>query len=270
MVTREGFSRASKIFFDHFGVDPGNGSLDDLFRIYRTFTLIPWENLTKFLVKHRSEGPSILMRDPETVILDHVEQGAGGTCFSLTDALADVVRSAGFRCFPVMADMSHGNNIHCALKVMPEGGGVFLLDPGYLVPEAVRLHPSEPSELSAGGDRLVWEPSPGNVYHLYSVSAGGRRWRYRIRMKGVDDSTFRHFWRESFDAVGMNSLHLNFRSGEERLSAHNFNLRMVKGSEKSNLKLRESYSRQINRYFGLKSGLARRALEEWRKTCRDR
>ena len=258
-------------FFDHFGILPDRPDADSLRIIISQFSRIPWENLTKFLVKAQRLPAENRLRLADTVINEHIEKGAGGTCFSLTEALGTILSFAGYHCHAVMADMNHGKNIHCALSVITGDGTRYLADPGYLVPVPVPLEPGQSPELEVYDDKLIWESiDNGRMYDLYTVNDSGKNWKYRIRMKPVSHDEFTSHWQRSFDATGMNSLHLNCRNGEGRLSAHNLNLRTVNADGKKNEKLRDDYSEKIEAYFGLSRDIAQAAEKEWKKSCLDR
>lgn len=259
------------MFFDHFCISPGRPDRDSLRIILSHFSRIPWENLTKFLIKAQRFPAENRLRLADTVISEHIEKGAGGTCFSLTEALGTILSSAGFHCRPVMADMNHGKNIHCALSVISQDGSLFLADPGYLVPVPVLMEAGKTSQFDTFSQTLVWEPAEtGNSFNMYTVDGENKNWKYRIRMDPVNSSEFRSHWQRSFDATGMNSLHLNCRTGEGRLSAHNLNLRRVDSSGNTNEKLRDSYPRKVEAYFGLSREIAEAAEREWERSCQDR
>ncbi len=262
--------RAAEMFLDHFRIIPGRPGEELLFRIVTCFHAIPWENLTKFLSKVRTEHPAERLRSPSVLISNYLSSGTGGTCFSLTDSLSAVLTRTGYRNWPVMADMSHGRNIHCALAILTAEGRRFLADPGYLVPVPVELWKGKGSRLSISGQTLVWKPLSGDRFDLFTVEKGDMIWRYRLRMQPVDPGEFLAHWVRSFDDTGMNGLHANWRSDGGRISAHNMNLRLVDGKGKRNLKLREQYGIQMERYFGISSTVASEAEKEWRRICQDR
>lgn len=201
------------------------------------------------------------------MIREHIEHGAGGTCFSLTAALREILRAARLDCVPVMADMAHGRDIHCALLVRTPRG-LLLADPGYLVPVPVPLSPSGRSIVDLEGSEMSWESSDGGrTYELFTEENGSRHWRYRLRTDPVDPAEFRRHWEASFDAPGMNSLHLNRRVDGGRISAHNMNLRVVHPGASRNEKLTEDFPGRIESLFGVDAALARAALGEWRAAC---
>jgi len=259
-------SRAAMIFHDHFGLLPGRPDRDSLFDISAAFGQLPWENLTKFL---RKAGEGALPRMPEEVLREHVEHGAGGTCFSLTEALGEVLAFSGFRTRPVMGDMQHGTNIHCAVLVEMPGGENFLLDPGYLVREPVILDPGAETILKSGSETLVYRTGDDNSWDMFTSGSEGCRHRYRIKLAKVSRDRFRQFWNDSFDSPGMNGLHLSRAVDGVRLYAHNQNLRVVDSCVKRNVKLRSGYADRIAEAFGISRDIASMAWEELgRARCR--
>ncbi|MCD4849162.1 MAG: arylamine N-acetyltransferase [Candidatus Aegiribacteria sp.] len=271
MADHQRITRAAAMFFDYFGLVPDDAKKDSLRKIVQSFSSIPWENLTKFLTKAQLKEKASRLRLPGTVISEHIQNGAGGTCFSLTAALGDVLESAGYICNPVMAEMRHGRNIHCALLIITPDGTRFLADPGYLVPVPIPLEQGKNTRLDVYDKKLIWEPdSESKSYNMYTIEGENRQWRYEVYLKPVSRAEFRRHWQMSFDATGMNSLHLNCRSEDRRLSAHNMNLRIVAKEGKQNEKLRDNYSGQIEKYFGLNRTVADAALSEWIKLCQDR
>lgn len=271
MSDHQTIAREAAMFFDYFGLVPDDGKKDSLREIVQSFSYIPWENLTKLLAKAQLTEKESRLRQPGTVISEHIQNGAGGTCFSLTAALGYILESAGYTCNPVMAEMQHGKNIHCALSIITPDGIRFLADPGYLVPVPIPLEPGKDTRLDVYDKKLVWEAySDGKSYNMYTIDGDNKQWRYKVWLKPVALAEFRRYWQMSFDATGMNSLHLNCRSEDQRLSAHNMNLRIVAEEGKQNEKLRDNYSGQIEKYFGLNRTVADAALKEWRKLCRDR
>lgn len=258
-------SRATSIFLDLFQCSRGAADLKRLGDIASGFAHLPWENLTKFLKKHRASGTDRL-RLSEEVLADHARLGAGGTCFSLTNALRRIVTDLGFQARPVMADMRHGANIHCGLRIDLDGEA-WLLDPGYLVAEPVPLRPGRAVRVELPGHTLEYSPVAASDYiELYTSNARGEEQkRYRLRTGPVSDAEFVRHWVASFDANGMNGLHLNRITGEGRLSAHDLNLRIDTGRDKVNVKLRDGYARKVAERFGLDERLAERAFAEWER-----
>jgi len=252
---------AADLFLDHFGLSPGQPDLTALGELAGAFSRIPWENLTKYLARAQDPAGPERLRMPTQVFEEHVSSGAGGTCFSLTRALAEVLRRCGYRCRPVMADMSHGPDIHCGLLVELQGRRV-LMDPGYLVPVPVPLHADRPVETAAGGQVFRYVPDGRGGWDMRTVRGGEERWRYRLKTAPVTPAQFEGNWRRSFHATGMNSLHLSRLTDGGRLYAHNGNLRVLSGGTRRNEKLDADYPAAVAERFGLDPELARRAWEE--------
>lgn len=265
-------ARATSIFLELFQCSPGRPDLKLLGEVSERFANLPWENLTKYLRKHRPPGafrgvPHIgRLRRSEEVMTDHARYGTGGTCFSLTHTLRRIVTDLGFRAYPVMADMQHGPNIHCGLLVELEGRR-FLLDPGYLVAEPVPLDRRKEVRVRLAGQTLEYRPlTEGDAFGLATINDRGEVTpRYRLRARRVPEADFLAFWAASFEANGMNGLHLNRITGEGRLSAHDLNLRIDTGRDKLNLKLRDDYVGAVAERFGIYPELVRRAFEAWER-----
>ncbi|MFO7627237.1 MAG: arylamine N-acetyltransferase [Candidatus Fermentibacteraceae bacterium] len=248
--------RHIETFFDHFGLMPEAG-VDRLHDVAAAFSRIPWENLTKFLLKARGEER---LRMPGEVFEGFARDGTGGTCYSLTEALGSVLSTCGWSVRPLTGHMRHGRNIHCALLV--EGGeGVFLLDPGFVVPLPVRLGRNG-GVLDLPGRRLIWTPKMDG-WDLHSEENGGRpQWRYHLESRILFRNEFITFWKDSFNAPGLNSLHINLSLPDRRLSAHNGNLRIAGGKERENVKLVADYGSSVAEAFGLSARLAGEAWSE--------
>lgn len=277
-------ARATSIFLDLYQLKPARPDLALLGEVSFNFARLPWENLTKYLRKHRAdpvEVPEIppalrgvsgaeRLRLSAEVLEDHAKLGTGGTCFSLTHALRRIATDLGFRVRPVMADMRHGANVHCALLVELDANR-WLLDPGYLVAEPVPLHADRPARVAMPGSTLEYRPvGGGGAFELHTLNRRGEElFRYSLRLSPVSDAEFVTYWLESFESTGMNGLHLNRVAGDARISAHNLNLRIDDGTGKRNVKLRDGYVEQVARRFGIGDEVVRRAHAEWeRRRCR--
>lgn len=261
---------ATSILLDLYSIQAERPDLDLLEKVSYHFASLPWENLTKFLKKHGGhERPVAMLRRSEEVMADHAALGAGGTCFSLTNTLRRILTDLGYHACPVMADMRHGANIHCALLVEMDDRRV-LLDPGYLVAEPLPLRRDRPVSVRLPGRMLEYRPTRSGEIELHSVSdRGEKRFRYRLKPRPIPHDEFIHHWLRSFAASGMNGLYLNKMTSEGRLAAHNLNLRIDNGRDKGNLNLRGCYVESVSARFGLASALVRQAYGEWeRLRCR--
>lgn len=252
------------VFFDHFRVSPGPGA-SRLHEVAAAFSRIPWENLTKFLLKTRGRER---LRMPGEVLRGFAEAGTGGTCYSLTEALRSILTSCGWRVRPLTGHMRHGKNIHCALLAEGEDG-VFLLDPGYVVPVPVRLD-REGGRVVLPGRELIWTPRERG-WNLYTREGDGPlQWRYSLESREVSREQFLGYWKRSFSAPGLNSLHINLSLEDGRLSAHNGNLRVTVSGSKENRKLSRDYPETVAEVFGLNRSVAEEAWKELARLRRER
>jgi arylamine N-acetyltransferase len=258
---------AADLFLDHFGLSPRRLDLAALGELAGAFSRIPWENLTKYLARAQDPAGPERLRMPLQVFEEYLGSGAGGTCFSLTRALAEVLDRCGYRCRPAMADMSHGPDIHCGLLVELHGRRV-LMDPGYLVPVPVPLRTDAAVETAAAGQVFRYVPDGRGGWDMYTIRGGEERWRYRLKGESVGAVEFEEHWRRSFHATGMNSLHLSRLTDGGRLYAHNGNLRVLSGGTRRNEKMDADYPAAVAESFGLDRELARRAWEELQRTRR--
>lgn len=177
-----------------FGV-PSGDALQVSGAVLGSLMSIPYENVSKIL----SPG---LLRTPEVVMSGFASRGLGGTCFSLTWLLRTVLSGLGVESRLCMADRSYGENTHCAL-VLEFSGGLFLLDPGYLIFRPVRIQESGSSVFSFGAGVFNMDVSEGAA-SVYSVVGGGDlKFRYRLRLGGVSEFVFFDCWKRSFSFAMM-------------------------------------------------------------------
>jgi arylamine N-acetyltransferase len=209
--------------------------VDFLRELAMRFSDLPYENVSKILKAAKAATPADAMRLPTEVAVDHVERNLGGTCFSLTFLFERTLKSFGFDCYKVMADMNSGRNVHC-LVVVREGGGKYMIDPGYALYEAIALHPEGAERVScphavvevvaeAGtgdadaevADRVssarpgvaapgVESDGSAPTYNLWTDDAAGRKWRYRFKDEPVSDETFEGHWIDSFAKPTLNNI----------------------------------------------------------------
>jgi hypothetical protein len=233
---------AIALFKQLYGELPADGRAGSLVELVRRFGQLPYENLSKILAWEGGQRAPHL-RLPRQVMQEHMELGTGGTCFSLTELLRQLARAVGFECYPVMAHMKHGQNIHCALRVEARGRA-YLVDPGYLVRRplpldlaqrrSMSLEPcseeprsEEPLLVPAGRGPVAVPHGVGEGdFDLFTIEPDGPRWRYRFSDVAPGEEAFLEHWRQSFFLPGMRSLVASCRAdGGERLYLHNHKLR---------------------------------------------
>jgi arylamine N-acetyltransferase len=197
---------AARQFLEYIRIGKRVRGLSFLRELAVHFSRLPYENISK-IIKSADTGNTLdSMRLPGEVVVDHIERGFGGTCFSLTFFLDKVLKSLGFDAYKVMADMNSGPNVHC-LVVVSEGGKDYIIDPGYAL--------SQVMELPGGGTEHVTCPHAEieivkdeelGSYNLLTNDATGRKWRYALRNEPVPEEDFERFWIDSFGRPTLNNI----------------------------------------------------------------
>jgi arylamine N-acetyltransferase len=236
---------------------------ENLRLLYRAFSRLPYENVSKILASRDSERPGDVrtsFRTPEQVLEGWLESRLGGTCFSLTQCLYALLGHCGYSCYRVLGDMHHGANIHCAV-VVRIGGGLYLCDAGYLLPEPLALPEEGKCSLQGQIYRYHLEAEPG-AWSLFTESLSGDiRWRYRLHNRPVDDPAFAHWWERSFSAAMNHQLILSRSTGESHVYVHKDSLRQTTGTGKHNENIRGRIGRSVRELFGIDEALVERAWE---------
>ena len=263
-----GNTGADSIFFGHFGIATGDADLDLLTAIVSSYAQVPYENVTKIIRKFSEPDPGLRLRGPEEVMRGFVEDHTGGTCFSLTWCLGSILSSAGYGCYPAMADMKR-RNIHCAL-IIRIGGKKYLVDPGYLLGDPVELTGS-PVTIPTSFGKVELRPRGASSYDLFTVAGGEKKWRYRLRTTLVSKAAFFKHWQASFSLPMMNSLQLTKLSPGGHLYIRDHHLRLRREDMKFNENIRADLENRIEAEFGIPGditaearGLIERMKEGWR------
>ncbi len=284
-----GGREALERFSGHFDIAAGDPDLALLRGVITAYSNLPYENLTKIIKKFTARTSDERLRGPVEVVSGYVERHTGGTCFSLTYCLGAMLASAGFRCYPVMADMKRPN-IHCAL-VVEMGGKRYLVDPGYLVGEPVALT-GAPARVPTTFGTVELRPRLNESYDLFTLEGGwdelsglgrgdppapaalrngGRTWRYTVRTSPVSRADFMRYWQESFALPMMNNLLLTRLTADGHLYVKNHHLRMKHLGGKANENIRADLEVRIAAEFGIPPDItaeARAHLERLKSTWR--
>lgn len=274
-----GGDRAREMFLGHFKLPSGSPEFEALRRIVTCYANLPYENLTKIIRKFTAASPEERLRGPVEVVGGFVEHHTGGTCFSLTYCLGSILASAGYECYPVMADMKRPN-IHCALIVEMTGRRL-LVDPGYLVGEPVELT-GRPVRIESALGVVELRPRESERYDLFTLEGGwdelaslerterivaagqhspDRKWRYTVRTIPVSHVEFMKHWQDSFSQPMMNNLLLTRLTSQGHLYVKNHHLRMKGREGKLNENIRGDFEERIASEFGIAREITAQARE---------
>jgi arylamine N-acetyltransferase len=185
-------------FLDHFNIAPDDAPRKVLDQVVSAFAELPYENITK-IIKHSEAGSDKgARRYPDEVVQDHIRWGAGGTCFSLTSALAHLVRSLGWRAEYILADRAYGQNTHCALLVWIDGVP-HLLDPGFLIINPIATPGEEERTVKTSFNTLILAPDEDrNKIELSTLRKNTKTYRLTYKTSPVDEGEFLKAWDDSF------------------------------------------------------------------------
>jgi len=266
MSTRPDISEISSHFkvvdlFDrYFSVSHARGGIALLENLLSHFSRFPYENISKIIkYQHHFQGTEKL-RLPGEIMEDHARHRLGGTCFSLTYFLQIILCRHGFICYPVMADMRWGRNVHCAL-VVDLDEKKYLVDPGYLLHRPMEMHPGKPRlyKTECSGVELVFEVNSDRI-ELYTFDRHQKKWRYRFQDRPVSADTFLDHWLSSFHWNSMHGLCLTKLEKDRMVYIHKTFMRETTFDRKVNTNIKNRVHESIHGIFGIDPGLVEQAM----------
>jgi len=247
-------------FRNHFFVADQAPDVSLLQNILGAFSHFPYENISKIIKHCRENAAEDKLRFPMEVMEDHARFRLGGTCFSLTFFLQTILTHCGFSCYPVMADMRAGRNMHCAL-VLVLNSVTYLVDPGYLLNRPMEMNASKPRTYDSEhtGVELVYHPDR-RTHDLYTFNRTQLKWRYRFVDQPVPPETFLRHWQSSFFWNSMHGLCLTKAERGRMVYIHKTHMRETTYDEKRNYNLKHKLHQTIADVFGISAELVESAL----------
>ncbi|MCG8604343.1 arylamine N-acetyltransferase [bacterium] len=253
-------------FVDFFNLTCKGNSLHFLREILESYAHLPYENISKIIKLNQNwHSERSRIRLPEEVIESHIQNRLGGTCFSLTFFLQAILSEFGFQCYPVMADMRAGRNIHCCLIVILDGAK-YLVDPGYLLTQPMEIRPSKPKffRTEFSGGELRYDRT-NNCYDLSTFDNDQAKWRYRFQDRPIPHGEFLQHWLASFGWNSMNGICLTKVMKNGMVYVHKNFMRETTFTGKRNFNIKNTFHATIHRTFGIDQEIveqARVALDE--------
>jgi len=236
-------------FWDRYALPQGTTDLRFLGQLAGAYSKLPYENVTKILKDTRSSSSHQKLRRTEEVLEDHLRWNTGGTCFSLCNALQDILRHCGFDAFIAMADMHYGTNIHCAV-IVRLGSTKYLLDPGYLLHDPAPLPETHISHQTAMNTVLI-QNEGDETYSLSTNENGMQKWRYRLRARPVSQEEFERHWIHSFSLNSMEHLMLTRLNEAGRLYYRKDRIELVHPQHRVQQKISKDDIGILANLFGL-------------------
>jgi hypothetical protein len=171
--------------------EPGIGFLAALFDRFNA--RVPFETATKILRNQRVTDPEGKPRRADTFWKDHLERGAGGTCFARVAAFETLLTALGFEARKVLGRVERDLD-HAALLVS-QGQKVWICDVGYPLPALV---PAAAGQVeTALGTLAVSKTERGfQVQFLEGVPEGPRD--LEIFAEPVAEGEFEAGWQATF------------------------------------------------------------------------
>ncbi|MBT3182202.1 MAG: arylamine N-acetyltransferase [Deltaproteobacteria bacterium] len=251
----ESYSDTVKDFLKLIGVRPNRPDLKWLTLLAKSFHRMPYENLTKIIRLHEIADPALRPRMPEVVIADHLDLGAGGTCFSLTYFFEQILSEVGYKLYTVLCDRSYGPDTHCALIVEVDDSK-YLVDPGYLM-EAPLIVPPFGSSVQNGKSSVVALSRLGGTSQLLlsTKSAGRSRLRYRLKDEPVSKDLFFEKWIDSFSWSMMRHMSASIQTEGGLLFMRDGELRRNTTDSKSQRVIKSHLNDEVEATFGIKGRL---------------
>ncbi len=248
-------------FNDFFKLKIQRPDLLSLKKILEKFATIPYENISKIINLSNNWKNDQKIRLPDTVINEHAQFHLGGTCFSLTFFLETILIHHGFVCYPVMADMNAGKNIHCAIITILDNIQ-YLVDPGYLLNEPMEMNPQIARfyRTSSVGVELQFNEET-QEYQLFTFNKENMKWRYKFRDAACPKDEFLKHWQASFTRSSMHGICLTKIQKEGMIYIHKNFMRETTFFSKKNYNIKNNYAETINKTFGINKNLIEQAQE---------
>ena len=169
---------------------PGSGFLEALYSRFNA--RVPFETASKILRHAAVAAPEEKPRRPGLFWREHLDRGAGGTCFARVAAFDALLVSLGFRTRRLLGRVLRDFD-HAALAVATPDGEV-LCDVGFPLPSLLPLAPGE-RETPLGA--MTSRASPrGLAIELGGVPEGPRN--LEIFLAEVPPGEYERLWRATF------------------------------------------------------------------------
>jgi arylamine N-acetyltransferase len=246
-----------ELFFDRYRVQRRPDELQLLCSLTTAYSNLPYENVTKILKDARSSSSQEKLRHTSEVLQDHLRWNTGGTCFSLCNALQELLTYCGFDGFIAMADMYYGPNIHCAV-ISKVGGQHYLIDPGYLLHQPIPL-PNDSVSIRTSMNTIHLKNEGNATYSLFTEEHGIRKWRYRLRDQSISRAEFEKYWIHSFSLNSMEHIMLTRANDSGRLYYRKDRLELVQHSTRTKQKISSTDAVTLSQMFGLPADLIQAA-----------
>jgi arylamine N-acetyltransferase len=244
-------------FLERYALVPGKADLAFLSELVRAYSALPYENVTKILKDSRGIGFAQKFRLADEVFEDHLRWNTGGTCFSLCNALQELLATCGFQSFIAMGDMHYGANIHCAIIVALNEQS-YLVDPGYLLHQPIPL-PETEIRFPTSMNTVILKNEGTSNYSLFTEEHSGMKWRYRLKAVPTSRDEFENHWANSFSLNSMETVILTRSNESGRLYYRKNRMELVQPHQRIKQKIARDDHQTLSQLFGVPADLISQA-----------
>lgn len=261
------YSDVARDFLKLAGIAEARPGATPLGRLAHSFGRLPYENLTKILRAAEYPDTNSRLRMPDIILSDHLDFGAGGTCFSLTNFFEHILKFSGYETSTVLCDRSYGPATHCAL-IVKINNQRFLVDPGYLMSDPI-LIPQRGESIQRQGTGIVRLVRLGESSQIILATEcnGKKKIRYRFRDISVSRDQFRARWIDSFDWAMMRHMCVSKNINDGQLYMRDGLMRAIKSDHNAQERIKNRFADEIEKVFGIDrriTGLAHDAVKRLR------
>lgn len=235
--------------------EPGIGYLERLFAVFNE--RVPFETASKIVRNAEVQDWTAKPRRPEIFWKEHLEMGAGGTCFARVAAFEALLSQLGFDVRPLLGAVTREGD-HAALAVTL-GGKDWICDVGFPLPALLPCVEGE-TDSALGAVRLSRGPAAWKVELSGGVPEGPRS--LELFDEPVSAERFAARWESTFrpDSTFLAHVKLRRQTSERAVSFVRGELRIDDRHARARIPIAAPRSRPLEREFGLDPGLLDRAF----------
>ncbi len=229
--------------------EPGQGLLEALFARFNA--RVPFETASKIERNASVSDPAAKPRRPEIFWADHLERGAGGTCFARVAAFEALLAALGFRPRKILGRVVEDFD-HAALLV-PAGERAWICDVGFPLPD---LLPAGPGEFETPLAAVRVEASArGWKVELQGVPEGPGS--LELFAAEVPEDEFERRWRSTFrpESKFLTGVALRWNRENRAISYARGSVRVDDRHSRLTVPLEPPRARRVGEIFGVDEDL---------------
>jgi len=175
-----------------------NSNIEILNNILIGIKNIPYENITKIF---RLElPPNIRPRNEALLLKEYNESYRGGTCFSLSNTILQILRDNNISANFAMGKMERETFPHFFV-IFDFKNEKYFIDSGFMIYNPIKLTLDKRNEFSTSITDYLLEYDKENEYKLYSLDNNKKKFRYSFSPTPINDEKFNDYWIKSFDYI---------------------------------------------------------------------